>query len=134
MYLQIADLPAEVLAAFIDPREISLRWAPQIMKALKEDRDHVLGIARTLSMRSPRPLAPEALRMLTAPRDKRDSASREEAVKIKGRIAFRVARRDGRVTLKFGAEVSRQMQKDLVEEIKELTEKRLTLLLKGKTS
>jgi ParB family chromosome partitioning protein len=132
MYLQIADLPTEVLAAFVDPREISLRWAPQIMKALKEDRDHVLGIARTLCGLSPHPSAPETLRLLTAPRDKRDSASREEAVKIKGRIAFRVARRDGRLTLKFGADVSRQMQKELVEEIKELTEKRLSLFLKAK--
>jgi ParB family transcriptional regulator, chromosome partitioning protein len=133
LYLQIADLPAEVLAAFVDPREISLRWAPQIMKALKDDRDHLLGLARTVCGLSPRPSAAETLRMLTAPRDKRDSASREEAVKIRGRIAFRVARRDGRVTLKFGAEVSRQMQKDLVEEIKELTEKRLSQLLKGKS-
>jgi ParB family chromosome partitioning protein len=133
MYLQIGDLPIEVLAAFVDPREISLRWAPQIMRALKEDRDHVLGIARTIAGMSPRPSAPETLRLLTATRgDKRDSASREEAVKIKGRIAFRVARRDGRVTLKFGSEVSRQIQKELVEEIKELTEKRLSQYLKAK--
>jgi ParB family chromosome partitioning protein len=132
MYLQIADLPAEVLAAFLDPRDISLRWAPQIMKALKEDRDHVLAIARTVYGLSPRPSPAETLRLLTAARDKRDSASREEAVKIKGRIAFRVARRDGRLTLKFGVEVSRQMQKELVEEIKELTEKRLSQFLKAK--
>jgi ParB family chromosome partitioning protein len=133
MYLQIADLPTEVLAAFVDPRDISLRWAPQVMKALKEDREHVLGVARTLCGMSPRPAAPETLRLLTAGRgDKRDSASREEAVKIKGRIAFRVARRDGRVTLKFGSEVSRALQKELVEEIKELTERRLSQFLKAK--
>jgi ParB family transcriptional regulator, chromosome partitioning protein len=133
MYLQIADLPSELLAAFVDPRDISLRWAPQIMKALKEDREHVLGVARTLCGLSPRPAAAETLRLLTAGRgDKHDSASREEAVKIKGRIAFRVARRDGRVTLKFGSEVSRALQKELVEEIKELTERRLSQFLKAK--
>jgi len=103
------------------------------MKALKEDREHVLSTARSIEARSPRPAAPAVLRLLTASRgEKRDSASREEAVKIKGRIAFRVARRDGRVTLKFGSEIGRQMQKELVEEIKELTEKRLSQYLKGK--
>lgn len=133
MYLQIGDLPAEVLAAFVDAREISLRWAPQIMKAIKEDREHVLGVARTLADLNPRPTAAETLRLLTASRvDKRDSASREEAVKIKGRIAFRVARRDGRVTLKFGSEITRQMQKELVEEIKEIAERRLSQFLKAK--
>jgi ParB family chromosome partitioning protein len=133
MYLQIADLPSEVLAAFVDPRDISLRWAPQIMKALKEDREHVLGVARAVCSLSPRPSAAETLRLLTAGRaEKRDSASREEAVKIKGRIAFRVARRDGRVTLKFGSEVGRALQKELVEEIKELTERRLSQYLKAK--
>jgi ParB family transcriptional regulator, chromosome partitioning protein len=133
MYVQIAELPAEVLAAFVDPREISLRWAPQLMKALKADREHVLAIARSVCGLNPRPSAPETLRLLTAARgEKRDSASREEAVKIKGRIAFRVARRDGRLTLKFGAEIGRQIQKELVEEIKELTEKRLSQYLKAK--
>jgi ParB family chromosome partitioning protein len=133
MYVQIAELPAPVLAAFTDPREIALRWAPQLMKALKEDREHVLATARAISELSPRPKASETLRLLTAARgEKRDSASREEAVKIKGRIAFRVARRDGRLTLKFGSEIGRQIQKELVEEIKELTEKRLSQYLKAK--
>ena len=133
MYLQIAELPAEVLAAFADPRQISLRWAPQLMKALKEDREHVLTTARNVAALNPRSTAPETLRALTAARgEKRDSASREEAVKIKGRIAFRVARRDGRLTLKFGSEIGRQMQKELIEEIKELTEKRLSQYLKAK--
>jgi len=133
MYIQIADLPAEVLAAFLDPREIALRWAPQLMKALKEDREHLLAAARALSNINPRPSARETLRLLTTRRgEKRESASREEAVKIKGRIAFRVARRDGRLTLKFGSEIGRQVQKELVEEIKELTEKRLSAYLKSK--
>ena len=71
--------------------------------------------------------------MLTAPRgEKRNSPSREEAIKIKGRIAFRVARRDGRLTLKFGSDIGRDVQKELVEDIKELTEKRLAQYLKGK--
>jgi ParB family transcriptional regulator, chromosome partitioning protein len=133
MYVQVAELPTPVLAAFADPREISLRWAPHLMKALKDDREHVLAIARTVAGLNPRPSAPETLRLLTAARgEKRDSASREEAVKIKGRIAFRVARRDGRLTLKFGSEIGRQIQKELVEEIKELTEKRLSQYLKAK--
>jgi ParB family transcriptional regulator, chromosome partitioning protein len=133
MYLQIAELPAEVLAAFSDPRQISLRWAPQLMKAIKDDREHVLATARAVAALNPRSTAPETLRALTSARgEKRDSASREEAVKIKGRIAFRVARRDGRLTLKFGSEIGRQMQKELVEEIKDLTEKRLSQYLKAK--
>jgi excisionase family DNA binding protein len=60
MYVQIAELPAEVLAAFADPREISLRWAPQLMKALKDDREHVLGRPRAPSAGAqPPPLGAE---------------------------------------------------------------------------
>lgn len=131
-YLAVAELPAEVLACFPDPRQIAMRWMQPLSKALKADRAHVLAVARRIAERKG-PTPPEdALHELTAPKGlKRASPSREEAVKIQGKVAFRLARRDGRLTLKFGPMVSLQAQKELTERIKELAESDLSQRLKG---
>jgi hypothetical protein len=103
-----------------------------LSKALKADRAHVLAVARRIAERKG-PTPPEdVLHELTAPKGlKRASPSREEAVKIQGKVAFRLARRDGRLTLKFGPMVSLQAQKELTERIKELAESDLSQRLKG---
>jgi len=131
-YLNIADLPAAVIVAFGDPRVISLRWMQDLSRALKADRTVVLKAAERVAQLESKPSADQVLRALVDG-DKRSSASREEAVKIAGKVAFRIARRDGRLSLKFGKQVDRTAQRELTEEIKELVEKRLSERLKGKT-
>lgn len=130
-YLAIADLPATVLAAFGDPRAIAMRWMQLLAKALKEDRAAVLAAAERVGAMTPRP-APEAVLRLLVEGERRPNPSREEAVKIAGKVAFRIARRDGRLSLKFGKQVDRGAQRELTEEIKELVERRLSQRLKGK--
>lgn len=131
-YLTVADLPAPVILAFGDPRSISLRWMQEISRALKINESAVLEAAERVSSHEPRPAPEQVLRALVDG-EKRPSASREEAVKIDGKVAFRIARRDGRLSLKFGKQVDRVVQRELTEEIKELVEKRLSQRLKGKT-
>ncbi len=131
-YLQIGDLPAEIIAAFGDPRTISVRWAQELARALKANRAAVLEAASRLAGLNPRPAPEQVLRSLTEG-DRRSAASREEAVKIAGKVAFRIARKDGRLSLKFGKHVDRTTQRELAEEIKELAERRLGQRLKGKT-
>lgn len=133
-YLRVAELPAEVLDAFGDRRRIALRWVQNLGKALKADRSAVLAAARRLAEREPAAAPEEVFRELTAAPGgaRRDSPSREETVKIQGRVACRIARKDGRITLKLGGMVDRQLQRELAEEIKDLVEARLTKRLKGK--
>jgi ParB family chromosome partitioning protein len=131
-YLSVADLPAAVIVAFGDPRAISLRWVQELGRALKTNESAVLEAAERVAALDPKPSPEQVLRALVDG-DKRSSASREEAVKIAGKVAFRIARRDGRLSLKFGKQVDRTAQRELTEEIKELVEKRLSQRLKGKT-
>jgi ParB family chromosome partitioning protein len=131
-YLSVFDLPSAVIVAFGDPLSISLRWVQEISRALKAHEAAVLEAAERVATMDPRP-APEQVLRLLVDGEKKSSASREEAVKIAGKVAFRIARRDGRLSLKFGKQVDRTAQRELTEEIKELVEKRLSQRLKGKT-
>jgi ParB family transcriptional regulator, chromosome partitioning protein len=130
-YLSVAELPSAVIAAFGDPRTISLRWVQEISRALKTDETAVLNAAVRIGEATARPSPEQVLRALVDS-NKRTSPSREEAVKIAGKVAFRIARRDGRIALKFGRHVEKSVQRELTEEIKELVEKRLSQRLKGK--
>jgi ParB family transcriptional regulator, chromosome partitioning protein len=134
-YLQIAELPAEVLLAFSDPRRIAVRWMQELGRALKADREGVVDLARKLVERKPRPAAEAVFRELAnvgVDAGKRPASTREEAVKIKGKVAFRLSRRDGRITVKFGKGLDRSLQQELAEGIKDLTEQLLTRRTKGK--
>lgn len=134
-YVAVATLPSEVLSAFGDPRLLNLRWAPELARVLKQDRPGVLAIAKQIAGRTPRPSPELVLRELLAGpagAERRSNPTREEAVKIQGKVVFRIARRDGRLTLKFGKLVDKQLQRELAEEVKELAEGLLSKRLKGK--
>lgn len=134
-YIRVFELPETVLAAFGDRRVISMRWMQELSKALKDHRDSVIAAAERVAEATPRLTPEQVLKALTAGPAKagqKSSASREEAVKIQGKVAFRIARRDGRITLKLGKGIDRQLQKELTEEIKELAEGLLAKRLKDR--
>lgn len=131
-YLQIAELPAPVLAAFEDPRDIAVRWSHDLVKALKTNSAKVLEAAARLAGTSPRPAAGAVARALIASGEQvrePQSASREQAVKIKGRVALRMKRSDGRFTVKF-YQLDRRAQREITEEVFELAERRVRERLK----
>jgi ParB family chromosome partitioning protein len=133
-YLQIAELPSSVLSAFEDPRDIAVRWSHDLVKALKANPHKVDEAAQRLANTTPRPNAAAVVRTLIASgelsREHRGSASREQAVKIDGRVALRLQRRDGRFTLKF-YQLDKRAQREITEELFELAERRVRERLKG---
>jgi ParB family chromosome partitioning protein len=133
-YLQIADLPASVLAAFEDPRHIAVRWAHDLVKAVKANGPKVEEVAQRLASTCPRPDAATVARALiacgAAAKKSQSNASREQAVKINGRVALRMQRRDGRLILKFYT-LDKPAQREITEEILELAERRVRERLKG---
>jgi ParB family chromosome partitioning protein len=133
-YLQIAELPSSVVAAFADPRDIAVRWSHDLVKALKAQPAKVEEAAQRLTNTSPRPDAGAVARALIASaeatRESRSSPSREQAIKIDGRVALRLQRRDGRFTLKF-YQLDKKAQREITEEILELAERRVRERLKG---
>src|SRR3569833_373121 len=133
-YLQIAELPSFVIAAFSDPRDIAVRWSHDLVKALKAQPGKVEEVAVRLANTSPRPDAGSIARALIASgeatRESRSSPSREQAIKIDGRVALRLQRRDGRFTLKF-YQLDKRAQREITEEILELAERRVRERLRG---
>lgn len=135
-YLQIAELPSSVLAAFEDPRDIAVRWSHDLVKALKTNPAKVQEAAQRLASTSPRPAAGAVARELIASgeasREGRGMASREQAVKIDGRVALRLQRREGRLTLKF-YRLDKRAQREITEELFELAERRVRERMKGES-
>lgn len=130
--IHIAELPEHVIAAFGDPRDIAQRWSQDLVKAIKTNPEKVREAAKRLADTEPRPAAAIVARELIASveRDSRTSSSREQSIKVDGRVALRVQRRDGRLTLKF-AQLSPSAQREIMEEIVELAERRARERLKG---
>jgi len=134
-YLQVAELPADVLAAFGDPRLIPVRWITELARALKANGAAVRTAAREILERKPRPGPDAVFRELAAygvEEGKRTGSSREETVKIKGKVAFSLTRRAGRVTVKFGKTVDRAFQQEVGDAIKEAAERLLSKRLGAK--
>ena len=133
-YLQIGDLPSVILAAFEDPREISVRWSHDLVKAFKSAPARLEETANRLANTLPRADAGSVARALiasaTVARESRGGPSREQAIKIDGRVALRLQRRDGRFTLKF-YQLDKRAQREITEEISELAERRVRERLKG---
>ncbi|MHB1826279.1 MAG: ParB/RepB/Spo0J family partition protein [Steroidobacteraceae bacterium] len=136
-YLQIADLPEAVLAAFEDTREISVRWSLDLSRAVKLNPGRVGETAARLANTTPRPPASAVARALIASaeaaRDDHRSPSREQVSKIDGRVVLRQKRRDGLLTLKF-YQLDKKAQREIIEEIWELAERRIRERLKGSSS
>jgi ParB family transcriptional regulator, chromosome partitioning protein len=67
-HIQLVELPAEVLAAFGDPRSISVRWIKDLMRALKDRPEHVIATAKDIAAReAPPPSDQVKAELLRAP-------------------------------------------------------------------
>lgn len=102
-YVAIAELPAEVIAAFRDPRAISLRWSKDLAKACRDRLKVVLARAAKIAKTDP-PAQPEAVyRALTAAPSTSDGRPRRsklsESVKVDDKVLFTIALKGGRLTL-----------------------------------
>jgi ParB family chromosome partitioning protein len=133
-YLAVASLPVAVLAAFGDERVIPMNWGPTLSQALKTDTAAVLKAAERLSQRKPLAAADAVLRTLVSAGAGKAKAtrgtSREESVRIGGRVPLKVGVGRNRIVLKL-AHLDEPTQKQLREELKDWAEAWLRKKLDG---
>ena len=133
-YLAVANLPVPVLAAFGDERVIPMSWGSSLSQALKNHPAAVLSAAEKLAQRKPLAAPEVALRTLIAAAAGKSGrsrgTSREESVRIGGRIPLKVGSSRNRIVLKL-AHVDDSTQKLLREELKDWAENWLRKKLEG---
>jgi ParB family transcriptional regulator, chromosome partitioning protein len=132
-YLAVAGLPKKVLAAFGDERLIAMSWGPTLSQALKTDEAAVLRAAERLAQRKPLAAPEVVLRTLIASSSGKAASrgiSREDSVRIAGRIPLKVGSGRNRIVLKL-LHVDEAMQKQLREELKDWAEAWLKKRLEG---
>jgi ParB family chromosome partitioning protein len=132
-YVAVAMLPAPLLAAFRDERLIPMSWGAALSQALKVNEGAVLKAAERLAHRQPAP-TPEvvfkALVSAAAGKQPTRATSREESVRIGGRIPLKVGAARNRIILKL-QHVDEALQKQLREELKDWAEAWLRERLDG---
>ena len=133
-YLAVATLPPEVLKAFGDERAIPMSWGAPLSQALKTNEGAVLKAASRMSERKPTPTPDMVFKALISSAAGKAPAtrgtSREESVRIGGRIPLKVGSGRNRIVLKL-AHVDESMQKELREELKDWAEAWLRKRLDG---
>ena len=122
-YLAVANLPAPVLGVFTDVRLISMRWGSTLSQALKTHEAAVLRAAEKLGARKPLPEPDVVFRALVSAASAAPSraTSREESVRIGGRVPLKVGSGRNRIVLKL-QHLDDGMQKELREELKDWAE------------
>ena len=132
-YVAVAELPTAVIAAFGDPRVVSLRWSEQLAAALKRRERAVLEAAESLAATSPRPEANEVLRTLVAAGQKpgkHAGAIKTETVKLRGRTLYKIAPRGNGMQISFGGKLDPKLAKAAQEEVKDALTRFLARQLK----
>jgi len=101
-YMTIASLPPDVLAAFTDPRDISLRWSAALAKACKEYLPETIARAKKIVKQSPRPDAEAVYRLLTAGvpagRKAKRKSKQSDTVYVDDKVLFKIALKDKHLT------------------------------------
>jgi len=132
-YLAVASLPAAVLTAFRDERAIPMSWGPPLSQALKNNQTAVLKAAERMAQRQPAPTPDVVFKaLISAAAGKRSTraTSREESVRIGGRIPLKVGAARNRIILKL-QHLDEALQKELREELKDWAEAWLRKRLDG---
>jgi ParB family transcriptional regulator, chromosome partitioning protein len=121
-YLRIYRLPDPILAAFGDPRVISVRWARDLAAALKAAEPRVLASAQEIAARSvaaePQAVLRELLQASQVPRRNRP-ATKTETIKVRGKTLYTMNQSGGRLLLKFGSLVDRDLAAQARDELKD---------------
>jgi ParB family transcriptional regulator, chromosome partitioning protein len=110
-HIQLVELPAEVLAAFGDPRSIAVRWVKELTRVLKDRPEHVIATAQEIVAREtslpPDQVKAELLRVPTRRRAGASLGSYEQTIRLgdKKTVGAKL-KRDGRnLRLSVGATI-----------------------------
>ena len=119
-YIALASLPDCILAAFRDPRRISLRWSSELAGAAAARGPELEAVAEELAKRSPAPSPDGVFAELVAAAPKRRSPRvRAESIKDGGRVLFQLSAHDGRYGIKLNKHIDKQLRKQLQQDLKE---------------
>lgn len=102
-YLALAELPPEVLSAFSDLRQISLRWSKGLAKACKDHLPETIARARKIAKQTPRPEAEAVYQMLAtglpfAARKAKRGSKKSDMVYVDDKVLFKIALKDKHLT------------------------------------
>lgn len=121
-YLAVARLPVDVLAAFGDPRAISVRWIRQLTRSLKLARAKVLAAAQQIAARDGNKDAAAVMRELVQAAEQgtpSGKAVKSETVKVRGKTLYTLSQSGDRLLLKFGSLVDRSLASSARDELKD---------------
>lgn len=98
-YMAIADLPPEVLSAFTDLREISVRWSKGLAKACKDHLPETITRAKDIAKQKPRPDAETVFQLLTTglplpPRKTKRGSKKSDMVYVDDKVLFKITLKD----------------------------------------
>jgi ParB family transcriptional regulator, chromosome partitioning protein len=119
-YLALAALPECILAAFRDPRRLSLRWSSQLAGAAASGGPGLEALAEELANRDPEPAAEAVFAELVGSVPRRKSrGKRAESIKDGKRVLFQFSARDGRYGIRLGQQIDAQLRRQLQQDLKE---------------
>jgi ParB family chromosome partitioning protein len=120
-YILLAALPDFILAAFRDPRVVSLRWGQDLTNAAQARGPELRTLAEELAKRNPAPSPDAVFGELTAatPKKKSDGARASESIKEGNKVLFELSAREGRYGIRLGKHVDKRLRKELQHDLKE---------------
>ena len=120
-YITLASLPDYILAAFRDPRLLSLRWSSELSGACEGRGAALKELAAELAKRTPAPTAEAVYAELIAavPKRKSGPTGASESVKEGNKVLFELSAREGRYGIRLGKHVDKRLRKALQHDLKE---------------
>ena len=120
-YIALASLPDYILAAFRDPRVLSLRWSTDLTAACEARGATLKALAEEIATRKPAPAAESVFAELiaAAPKKKSGTASASESIKEGNKVLFELSAREGRYGIRLGKHVDKRLRKELQRDLKE---------------
>jgi len=120
-YLALGSLPDYVLAAFRDPRLLSLRWSSELAGAAQSRGPELKVLAEDVAKLTPAP-SPEAVfaALLASVPSKKSATSRaSESVKDGKKLLFEFTARGDRLSIRLGKQVEKRLRKELHQDLKQ---------------
>jgi ParB family transcriptional regulator, chromosome partitioning protein len=120
-YLALASLPDYLIAAFGDPRVLSLRWSTDLTAVAAGETPDLKALAEELAQRHPAPAPDAVFAELLARSPKRTSraAPAIESVREGNELLFEMSARDGRYGIRLGRQVDKRVSEQLQQDLKE---------------
>jgi ParB family chromosome partitioning protein len=120
-YIALAALPDYLLAAFRDPRTLSLRWASELTAAYQKHAATLRPLAAELAAREPAPAAETVFAdlMALAPKRRAGATRASESIKEGNKVLFELSAREGRYGIRLGKHIDKGLRKALQQDLKE---------------